>query len=427
MAGNARITITTFESLTSNSAGGIGKLSYGLAAHLHNKGFEVRFLTINKGPHQTTFPSESVHWSSRGFLYLINKLAAWKLLDLVKKRRLEEQYYDFFLSRKKLKGDYLITTHAFMPRTLKKAKGFKHIAYIPPTPNELEIEKVCRNELAHKGVQKVHYNDAYTDRRRLKKFEASLPWLDQVISISPVTTNSFSHLGKCVMEVPFIHIPKRSATDLLPQPPKQQGKVVFLYIAYSVLLKGLHRLLDEWKLVAPENAELHIAGPVSAPYKATFDLSGLEAENVRFLGYTANPTPFYQQADVIIIPSLIDNEPTTATEALSLGKPVLLSSTCGYARFVGEMVPDAVFDVFKPGMLAQKINAAATDMPAFKAKYADLIEYTKHKKFDQEEFFATIAGCVLNYAPNRVHQDAPVFKKGLAAEMLPGTPTLLPA
>jgi glycosyltransferase involved in cell wall biosynthesis len=392
--------IITFEPITATGGMGIGKLSYSLAQHLHETGIPVRFICINKGPHQTSFPSEAVHWSSRYVLYALNAFRRLHWLSGVGQRKWEERYFDFFLSRKKLSGTVLVSTTAFIPRTLARHRQLERISYLPPTPNEQKIATLCREELADKGRPGATYHDAYTDHRRLQAFLRCLPRFRKIVSISPVTTKSYADSGIPVTEVPFLHIPTRSGAEgAVPQ--KAPGeKVIFLYVAYSVLLKGLHRLLEEWQLAAPANAELHILGPVEEQYRNAFPiLNATDIPNVHYLGYAPNPTPFYLKADVVIIPSLIDGEPHTATEALSLGKPVLIADTCGYARFIGEQVPAAVFSSFKSGMLAGKIRQAADHPEAFTAQYQHLIRWVRERQFDYASFYNHLTEAVTSPAP----------------------------
>ncbi len=381
-----KVIIVTFEAITKDSAGGIGNLSYELSKHLYKKDRNVLFYTINKGPHQTEFPSKSVHWTSRYFLFILNLLFKYKLLGGVTKRKAEEWYFDFFLSLQPLSGDYLISTHGFIPKTLKNhSHKFKSICYIPPTPNEEVIYNLCQVELSTSKVKDA-YHDAYTDIGRITNFKRTIPYFTKVISISPVTSSSYTGIVKNVVELPFVNAPKKNYTNIESK-RKDDQKVVFLYIAYSVLLKGLHRLLAEWESASLKAAELHIVGPIDPQYATAFNIDFNKNASVKFLGYAADTSVFYQSADVVVIPSLIDGEPHIAIEALSYNKPVLISDGCGHARLIGNSVPEAVFNIQQPGELANKLKLAASNLANFTANFTVLADFVQNRKFDYSSFY----------------------------------------
>ena len=383
-----RVVITTFESLTANSAGGVGKISYGLATHLHQQGYDILYITINKGPHETPFPSVSVHWSSRYFLFLLNRIRKFNLLSKVKKEKIEEKYFDFFLSAMSPKGDYFVSTSTLIPRTLARLKGFRKKVLIPPTPNDAVINELCRIELQKKQVAGTHYLDPYLDRDRLETFKKSIHRFDRIVSISPVTTASYAGNYPPVTEVSFVNFPQAAQT-VSPNLNKQGKNLVFMYVGHSVLLKGVHRLLEEWRRAALPNAELHIVGRIEDQYLKAFDIDK-NNENVKFFGFVEDLGAHFLNADVIVIPSLIDNEPQTAIEALNYGKPVLISQNCGYASLIKKYVPQAVFDIMETGALSEKMREVSTDSAAFTEYYKEIINYVSNTRFDYNDFFSKI-------------------------------------
>jgi len=88
------------------------------------------------------------------------------------------------------------------------------------------------------------------------------------------------------------------------------------------------------KLLAPMveglgiTAELIIAG--DGPYKSEL-INELQERNIpfRYLGYVHEIDSFFEQVDILVIPSLYDPGPLTAIESLLHKTPVVISNRCG--------------------------------------------------------------------------------------------------
>lgn len=97
--------------------------------------------------------------------------------------------------------------------------------------------------------------------------------------------------------------------------------------------KGLHYLLSAWKKLSLRNAELRVAGAGNVEALARY-FGG----NVRQLGQLLwNPMrDEYRYADLVCLPSLSDNFPLVALQALACGTPVLTTTCCGAADVIEE-------------------------------------------------------------------------------------------
>lgn len=387
-----RFIIVSFEPIGPSEGRAIGKITYGLCDYLHKNGDDVIYYVINKGRYTTTFPSESVHWLTRYLLYLMDIFFKVKIFKTSFRRNMEEWMFDFFLSSKKLEGDYLLTTSPFISRTLKKHKHkFRKVFLLPANPNESEIAALYKKEFARYSVT-AKYDDNYCNPYRVRQFRKIIPYIDSIIAISNVTGNSYLSENKEIIHVPYIFIPKNKQEEAIVR--REKKAIKFLYIAYSVPLKGLHRLLREWKLADLKDAELHVVGDIGSEYAAAFDLSG--SGNIYFAGPAFPPTKQFMECDIVVIPSLMDNEPTTAIEALLYEKPVIISNGCGYADFVGNFVEEAVYDLNTEDALAEKLRFFAANLPGLQQKFQPAFDYLRHNSFDLQAFYekikTTIAG-----------------------------------
>lgn len=368
----SKIVVIIFQSLRENSAGGFGALGYEVATELHKRGEEVCLLTINKGPYETPFPSYSVFPFSRFLLRVINKIAGLKIIKPITSYKMQEYLFDWFLSLKTIKAQTVFTTFPLLPRTLKRMKRtVGKVVLIPQNPDERYIYEECLREARTYNLPIAE--DAYIDKWRLVQQTNSLPFIDQVVSISEVTHRSYqSFHGKRAL------LPYYVRRDLGLKPGAAVEKAtpfVYLFIAHIVILKGLHHLLEAWSKCAPEmDAELWIVGGIHPDLKIRM-MELFPTDKIRWLGHRSDIREIILQSKVVIIPSLIDNEPQTALEALTLKIPVIISDGCGNADWIGQINPDAVYKVGNIDALVNIILYAYNNFDNFNIKYSELYKY----------------------------------------------------
>jgi glycosyltransferase involved in cell wall biosynthesis len=347
-----KVVVVIFQSLTPDSAGGMGALGYDIATGLHERGVDVTLYTINKGRHQTPFSSISVLPKARVTLLIINKLIQWRIISQLRGYKLQELLFDHFLSKEGISADILLTTFPLLPVTLKHARGkIGKIILIPQNPDEQYIYDVCMNDVHTYGLPVK--NDAYIDSWRRAKQKAALSYIDEIISISNITHKSYEKFKGEKTMIPFYL--NRTVPPKVSAISRSDDKFVFLFIAHIVILKGLQQLLAAWQqLQLPANAELRIVGHIDKDLKDRL-CELFPAGNTVWLGHQQNVDPLILEANVVIVPSLIDNEPHTAVEALVLQRPLIISDGCGSADWIAAQVPEAVFRSGNVTELAQKI------------------------------------------------------------------------
>ena len=82
---------------------------------------------------------------------------------------------------------------------------------------------------------------------------------------------------------------------------------------------------------------------------------GLE-DRVVFAGYHADVAPFYGAADLVVLPSLSENMPNVALEAMSFGKPVVATRVGGVPEVVVDEQTGRVVPSNDPNALAEGIG-----------------------------------------------------------------------
>jgi glycosyltransferase involved in cell wall biosynthesis len=132
---------------------------------------------------------------------------------------------------------------------------------------------------------------------------------------------------------------------------------------YATLLSAFRKVRNR------ANAHLYIVGegPLRAELEALRGELGLEGD-VTFCGAVADPSPFYQQADLMVLSSLYEGLPTVLIEALSYGLPIVSTDCRSGPREIlsngefGILVPTA-----NPDLLGEAIlQALATGVDSTK-------------------------------------------------------------
>jgi glycosyltransferase involved in cell wall biosynthesis len=109
----------------------------------------------------------------------------------------------------------------------------------------------------------------------------------------------------------------------------------FIYAGPISIRKGAHYLLKAWELLKPNrNAELHLYGVPLLP--DSFLKNG--TQNVIFHGSVSQKelSMAYQQAAILVFPSLCDGFGLVASEAMANGLPVITTKNAGVADFIKE-------------------------------------------------------------------------------------------
>jgi glycosyltransferase involved in cell wall biosynthesis len=108
-----------------------------------------------------------------------------------------------------------------------------------------------------------------------------------------------------------------------PDRPARAGPLRVLFVGSLCHRKGVHRLLEAWRL-ANLPGELLLAGRVF-PEVAAHHGQALERPNIRKLGHVKDIGLIYQDADVFAFPTFEEGSPLVTYEAMASGLPVVVS------------------------------------------------------------------------------------------------------
>lgn len=267
-------------------------------------------------------------------------------------RFFQEYFFDFFL-KLKLDDKCILVSTAIAPKSFKKnsLKGGINL-FIPGSPCERYISDLLKFESQKHNID---LRDVYTYVKRINFIEESLESVSELITLTKIVDDSYGNY--------FPNL-KRSCCELHVEvdnyivkktPKKNDNILTFGYIAHTVWLKGLHYLLDAFDKISVDEARLIVAGVIDKQTHHFIEYDKL-SKNIEFLGSVTNINDFYSNIDICIIPSIIDNHPTTITESLCSGTPVIATNQCGSSSLIKDYINGFVVDSLNVDSLRDKIN-----------------------------------------------------------------------
>lgn len=323
--------IVSFQSLTAQSGAGMARLGYLLSQELDKQGLLNKFVIHSKGKYNTAFRSEPVSFFSRYYLFALNKLNKYLKIKQHKLRFIQELLFDWFcVFRLNATVTHLIATQPHLKRTFRKAKkmGIETI-YIPGTQEDNYMFDIVSEEKQKMGVKD---EDAYTYPRRIKHYNQSIQYVDEVICATPNIYKSFLHSnyrGK-VNNITGYLMPEFMPV-VIDRKPGKVFKVA--YVAHTVMLKGLQYLLEAWNEImevhSGDDMMLYVGGGIDTAVRTYIDKQFGQISNVQYTGHIADVISFLKDKDLVVVPSLVDAYPFTAFEAAHYAVPVVITENCG--------------------------------------------------------------------------------------------------
>lgn len=329
-----KIVVASFQSLTATSGQGMARLGYGLAKALHKRDKLKYFVVHSKGKFETPFPSVPVSIFSRYYLFFLNKFNKLFRFETHGFRFIQEILYDWFCAKRLDRSvGVFFSTQPHLKRTFKKAKrlGIKTVL-LSGTAEDNYMYKLVTDENEIIGTTQ---KDAYTYDARNKYFNDAMQNLDVAIGFFPTVYDTFKSSPTFKGETRRMtgHMtPDFKPYDVSNKKPIQK-KFVVGYLAYTVVLKGLHYLLEGWKQFIeehnPEDVELIIGGPINPIMDAYIKKNLDNIPNVNYAGKITDIGSFMQQLDLFVVPSITEGGPMSAIEAAHYAIPVLITNNAG--------------------------------------------------------------------------------------------------
>ena len=177
-----------------------------------------------------------------------------------------------------------------------------------------------------------------------------------------------------------------------PLPP--EGPVIFLLVGRLLEAKGLHEYAEAGRLLKARGADcrLQLLGPPEP------GLGGVEMAEIRrweaeglleYLGETRDVRPCIAAAHVLVLPSWREGTPTSVMEAMSMGRPAIVTDAPGCREVVRDGVNGWLTPLRDPVALARAMERFVAD-PALIARMGAAGRKMAVNEFDAESVAARI-------------------------------------
>ena len=159
-----------------------------------------------------------------------------------------------------------------------------------------------------------------------------------------------------------------------------------LYVGRLDPVKGVDRLLKTLQSLREGgiDATLTVVGEGTRreSYEALADRLGVSDETT-FVGYQSDVVPFYHNADVLVLPSRAEGQPTVLMEAQACGIPVVTTDAGGAAEVVevGEVVSAG-----DPAALAEAVESVVATDEAPSRQARDHVVETLSESITADEY-----------------------------------------
>ncbi|MCU1625043.1 MAG: hypothetical protein JWL79_3888 [Frankiales bacterium] len=197
------------------------------------------------------------------------------------------------------------------------------------------------------------YFDGMFDRRYARR-RAEIQLADVIIANSSLTKRSHVAAGASaekVFVVPLAAPPPVAQPSILPL----NRPLMVIWAGAFTLGKGAHYLLEAWRgLRAGGAAQLEVYGHLGLPARLLEDLP----HGVTFHGSVprSQVLEVFEQADILVFPTLSDGFGAAATEALSRGVPVIISDQAGAADLIVHGENGLVIPAADAGAIAEALQ-----------------------------------------------------------------------
>jgi glycosyltransferase involved in cell wall biosynthesis len=138
---------------------------------------------------------------------------------------------------------------------------------------------------------------------------------------------------------------------------------VVLYIGRLVDLKRVDSLMEAWKTIVDIDSARCVVvgdGPARENLESQVCAEGLD-KRIRFVGTANDVLPYYQAADIFVLPSLYEGLSVALLEAMACGLCVVVAGSPGNLAVVEHGVNGLVFPADQPRLLQESLARVLSD------------------------------------------------------------------
>lgn len=139
-----------------------------------------------------------------------------------------------------------------------------------------------------------------------------------------------------------------------PKKINKNQKFTLITCGLASIQKGFHYMLDAHRYIDGDFLHIHV-GNLDSPFKQNYR----DYENLKVINSVSHDllVDYYNQADVLIIPSIQDGFGMTILEAMACGLPIISSSNTGFPTIkTNGKDCGFIIEIRSPQQIAEKVN-----------------------------------------------------------------------
>ncbi len=324
--------------------------------------------------------------------------AAWRRVPIVGKGRGAQAWhsalYDWLVKTRVPLAPILWAWWGTSLCTMRKAHREGHLVLLEAPACHPRTWNRIAKPLYSQFLPKAKVISAILPENYVARLEAEITEADQVHVLSSFAKKTFIEAG--VPEKKLRILPLGVNTDLFyPEASEASNRFVVLYVGRIDLLKGVQYLLEAFQRLRLPNAELWLVGHTASEMKPL--LERYTGEKNRYFGARSQSELrwYYNQASVVVFPTLLDSFGMVILEAMACAKPVIATTHSGapdvFMGAEGILIPPASVEALAetlekaykaPDQLREMGKAAYTQV----RRCYSLQAYAKRVKDYLEEF-----------------------------------------
>ena len=192
--------------------------------------------------------------------------------------------------------------------------------------------------------------------------EASLGFADFAFAASPAIETSLRAQGSSFNGtiLPTSYGAWMTSPAAAVPPRKDDQPLTVLFVGTLSVRKNVHGLLRAWAAADTKEARLVLVGPMTPEVEQLCEPElSLPSVDVR-RGFFSPLDPFYQMADVFVIPSFEEGDPQVTYEAANFGLPII-GSAMGGGRMAARSDAVCLIDPWEISTLADALTRFIAD------------------------------------------------------------------
>jgi len=366
-AGEAKVTITVYGSLSCNKSRTTDFLFYRITNHFFSRGKLDKVICL---AHDDDTGIDEALIRSPGPLFgLANRLVSFlgAILPGRQERMLREWLFDLYCSRQigGKQRHILLNLKPLVPMTVRTA--------IRKTPRNglrvVTLATTAHPRFNYEVIRKLQslYNlpnrSSYTNEARVRRMEQTFLLSDKTLLMvrSHFIRDTYRQHGIDERALSFLGNSSAGVDTTVFKPGERRrdgDKLIYLTLGNLTLIKGTPLLLDAWQATRDEgeiNAQLIMSGKVDADLQELLHKRDW-GDSLTSTGFVPDLVAAYQEADVFIAASVSDNGPATVLEAMACGLPVIVSRHCGFSEYIEDGREGFTYDPFDTEALKEHIT-----------------------------------------------------------------------